>query len=62
MQMLLLEEFLPMCQDTGTAIVLGKKGNQILTNGKDIDSLSKGILKCYKKNNLRYSQMSAINV
>ena len=50
---------LPMCQDTGTAIVLGKKGNQILTNGKDIESISKGIMKCYKKNNLRYSQMSA---
>ncbi len=53
---------LPMCQDTGTAIVLAKKGNQILTNGKDIDSLSKGILKCYKNNNLRYSQMSAISM
>ncbi len=53
---------LPMCQDTGTAIVLAKKGNQILTNGKDIDSLSKGILKCYKNNNLRYSQMSATSM
>ena len=40
---------LPMCQDTGTAIVLGKKGNSILTDGKDIDSLSNGILKCFKK-------------
>ena len=41
---------------------LAKKGNQILTNGKDIDSLSKGILKCYKNNNLRYSQMSATSM
>ena len=40
---------LPMCQDTGTAIVIGKKGNQILTNGKDAESLSKGVYKCYKK-------------
>ncbi len=53
---------LPMCQDTGTAIVFAKKGNQILTNGKDIDSLSKGIFKCYKNNNLRYSQMSATSM
>ena len=53
---------LPMCQDTGTAIVIGKKGNQIITNGKDIQSLSKGILNCYRNNNLRYSQMSAINM
>ena len=53
---------LPMCQDTGTAIVIGKKGNQILTNGKDAESLSKGIYKCYKKNNLRYSQMSATSM
>ena len=37
-----------MCQDTGTAIVLGKKGNCILTDGKDIESLSNGILKCFK--------------
>ena len=51
-----------MCQDTGTAIVLAKKGNQILTNGKDFESLSKGILKCYKNNNLRYSQMSATSM
>ena len=53
---------LPMCQDTGTAIVIGKKGNQVLTNGKDLQSLSKGILKCYKNNNLRYSQMSATDM
>jgi fumarate hydratase class I len=53
---------LPMCQDTGTAIILGKKGNRILTNGKDVDSLSNGVLKCYQNNNLRYSQMSAISM
>ena len=43
MQMLQQGVYFPMCQDTGTAIVIGKKGNQILTNGKDIESLSKGI-------------------
>ncbi len=50
---------LPMCQDTGTAIILGKKGNRILTNGKDHEGLSKGVFNCFKNNNLRYSQMSA---
>ncbi len=50
---------LPMCQDTGTAIIIGKKGNQILTNGQDSKTLSKGVFNCFQKNNLRYSQMSA---
>ena len=36
---------LPMCQDTGTAIIIGKKGNQILTNGQDSKTLSKGVFK-----------------
>jgi len=50
---------LPMCQDTGTAIVLAKKGTQIITNGKDSYYLSKGIYNCFLKNNLRYSQVAA---
>ena len=49
---------LPMCQDTGTAIIYAKKGNQIITNGKDAVALSKGIYNCYKNNNLRYSQLA----
>ncbi len=50
---------LPMCQDTGTAIVFAKKGNNILTDGKDEEALNNGIYKCFKKNNLRYSQLAA---
>ncbi len=53
---------LPMCQDTGTAIILAKKGENILTGGKDEESLSRGIYSCYQKNNLRYSQMSALSM
>ena len=49
---------LPMCQDTGTAIIFGKKGNKIITKGQDHKFLSKGIYNCYKKNNLRYSQVA----
>ena len=44
---------LPMCQDTGTAIILAKKGSNIITSGKDAYFLSKGVYKCYLKNNLR---------
>ncbi len=50
---------LPMCQDTGTALVIAKKGVNILTSGKDSYFLSKGIYDCYLKNNLRYSQVAA---
>tara|TARA_A100001011_G_C14252475_1_gene818540 strand:+ start:77 stop:1696 length:1620 start_codon:yes stop_codon:yes gene_type:complete len=50
---------LPMCQDTGTAIILAKKGIRVLTTGKDPYYLSKGVFNCFKKNNLRYSQVAA---
>ncbi len=50
---------LPMCQDTGTAIIVAKKGVKVLTSGKDAFFLSKGIHECYLKNNLRYSQVAA---
>lgn len=49
---------LPMCQDTGTAIVMGKKGQRVLTSEKDEVSLSKGVYNAYTKLNLRYSQMA----
>ncbi len=49
---------LPMCQDTGTAIVFAKKGDKIITSGNDEKQISKGIFNCFKKNNLRYSQMA----
>ncbi len=53
---------LPMCQDTGTAIVSAKRGTQVLVNGDDVKHLSKGIYDAYQKLNLRYSQMSPVNM
>lgn len=47
---------LPFCQDTGTAIVMGKKGQRVWTGGGDEEALSKGIYKTYTEENLRYSQ------
>jgi len=47
---------LPMCQDTGTAIVMGKRGQQVLTTGPDEKALSLGIYNAYTNGNLRYSQ------
>ncbi|WP_321479226.1 fumarate hydratase [uncultured Bacteroides sp.] len=47
---------LPFCQDTGTAIVVGKKGQQVWTDGCDEEALSKGVYKTYTEENLRYSQ------
>ena len=49
---------LPMCQDTGTAIVMGKKGQRVLTSEKDEVSVSKGVYNAYTKLNLRYSQLA----
>jgi len=51
---------LPMCQDTGTALIMGKKGQHVLTSGKDEVSLSQGIYDAFTKLNLRYSQMAPI--
>jgi fumarate hydratase class I len=51
------KEDLPWCQDTGTAIVIGKKGEDVYTGGKDAESLSRGIYETYKNKNLRYSQV-----
>ena len=51
---------LPMCQDTGTAIVMGKKGQYVLTTGKDEIAISQGIYGAFTKLNLRYSQMAPI--
>lgn len=53
---------LPMCQDTGTAIVSAKRGTQVLIDGDDVKHLSKGIYDAYQKLNLRYSQMSPVNM
>jgi len=51
---------LPMCQDTGTAIVMGKKGQRTLTSEKDEVSVSRGVYDAYTSLNLRYSQMAPI--
>jgi fumarate hydratase class I len=51
---------LPMCQDTGTAIVMGKKGQYVLTTGKDEVAISKGIYDAFTQLNLRYSQMAPV--
>ena len=50
------EGILPFCQDTGTAIVIAKKGQQVWTGANDAEYLSKGIYKTYTEENLRYSQ------
>jgi len=51
---------LPMCQDTGTALVMGKKGQYVLTTSKDEVAISQGIYDAYTKLNLRYSQMAPV--
>lgn len=52
----------PMCQDTGTAIVIGKKGQSIWTGYSDEEALSKGIFNAYTQGNLRYSQNAPLTV
>ncbi|MDL2299716.1 fumarate hydratase [Bacteroides sp. OttesenSCG-928-E20] len=53
---------LPFCQDTGTAIIMGKKGQQVWTDGNDEEALSKGVYKTYTEENLRYSQNVPLNM
>ncbi|MGP3946234.1 fumarate hydratase [Streptomyces sp. 6N106] len=53
---------LPMCQDTGTAIVMGKRGQNVLTEGGDEEALSRGVFDAYTKLNLRYSQMAPLTM
>lgn len=53
---------LPTCQDTGTAIVIGKKGENVFTGANDAKHLSKGIYDTYKEKNLRYSQVVPFNM
>lgn len=56
------EGIFPMCQDTGTAIVSGKKGQQVWTGFSDEEAISKGIFNAYVKNNLRYSQNAPLTM
>ncbi|MGZ4452170.1 MAG: fumarate hydratase [Nocardioides sp.] len=51
---------LPMCQDTGTAIVMGKKAEGVLTGADDAETISRGVYDAYTKLNLRYSQLAPI--
>lgn len=51
----------PSCQDTGTAIVVGKKGQRVFTSGNDKQFLSQGIFNTYQKKNLRFSQMAPLS-
>jgi fumarate hydratase class I len=52
----------PLCQDTGTAIVIGKKGHQVWTDGTDEEALSRGVFDAYQHNNLRYSQNAPLSM
>ncbi|RSN70717.1 MULTISPECIES: fumarate hydratase [Actinomadura] len=53
---------LPMCQDTGTAIVMGKRGQHVLTDGRDEEHVSRGVYDAYTRLNLRYSQMAPVSM
>ncbi|HON74746.1 MAG TPA: fumarate hydratase [Dermatophilaceae bacterium] len=53
---------LPMCQDTGTAIVMGKRGQHVLTEGTDERAISQGVYDAYTRLNLRYSQMAPLTM
>ncbi|MCP3938083.1 MAG: fumarate hydratase [Actinomycetia bacterium] len=53
---------LPMCQDTGTAIIMGKKGQRVFTGFDDAESLSRGVHDTYETSNLRYSQMAPLDM
>jgi len=53
---------LPMCQDTGTAIVMGKKGERVVTGGGDEEAISRGVYDTYRAANLRYSQLAPLDM
>lgn len=56
------EGILPFCQDTGTAIIMGKKGQHVWTGGGDAAALSRGVYDCYTRENLRYSQTAPLTL
>ncbi|HEY7147794.1 MAG TPA: fumarate hydratase, partial [Streptosporangiaceae bacterium] len=51
---------LPMCQETGTAIIMGKRGQQVLTDGRDEEHIARGVFDAYTTLNLRYSQLAPL--
>ena len=56
------DRIFPMCQDTGTAIILGKKGQQVWTDGSDEAALARGVYNAYTGGNLRYSQNAPLTM
>ena len=56
------EGVLPMCQDTGTAIIMGKRGGGVLTDGRDEEHLARGVFDAYTQLNLRYSQLAPLSM
>ena len=56
------EGIFPMCQDTGTAIIMGKKGQRVWTDGVDEAALSQGVFNAYTRGNLRYSQNAPLTI
>ncbi len=55
------EGVLPSCQDTGTAIVMGKKGQYVMTGGGDEEAIARGVFDTYQTANLRYSQLAPLD-
>ncbi len=56
------EGILPFCQDTGTATIIGKKGQQVWTGANDAEWISRGVYDCYTRENLRYSQTAPLDM
>ena len=56
------DQVLPMCQDTGTAIVNGTRGERVLTGGGDAEALALGVYNTYQNNNLRFSQLAPLSM
>ena len=53
---------LPGCQDTGTAIIIGHRGENVFTSSDDAESLSRGVFQAYQEKNLRFSQMAPLDM
>ena len=56
------DKVLPMCQDTGTAIIHGSRGDRVLVDGDDGEALARGVYNTYQNSNLRFSQLSPLNM
>jgi fumarate hydratase class I len=56
------ERIFPSCQDTGTALIMAKKGEKVLTGGDDAEALSQGVFQIYQRRNLRYSQLAPLSM